>query len=178
VQAVLTIALDIDESVFQAYGVNGAGQAVVHRQLKRYYMLTFFQKLPPLTNAWPISPAPCGARPASPLVCTKYSSTGGPSSRLRPAHVAGRLDLELSATQDGGGEEARCCGLSLGLPVQPQTAQTRGADSSTTPRENDKQEVAMAASIPRVLLSSAAALTALVLFASGPAQAQSLSMAG
>ena len=46
-QTVTTIGLDIAKSVFQVHGVDSAGQLVVRRQLKRRYVLTFFQKLPP-----------------------------------------------------------------------------------------------------------------------------------
>ena len=45
-QSITTIGLDIAKSVFQVHGVNAAGQVVVRRQLKRRYVLTFFQKLP------------------------------------------------------------------------------------------------------------------------------------
>jgi transposase len=46
-QTVTTIGLDIAKSVFQLHGVDGAGQVVIRRQLKRRYVLAFFQKLPP-----------------------------------------------------------------------------------------------------------------------------------
>jgi transposase len=46
-QTVSTIGLDIAKSVFQVHGVDDAGQVVIRRQLKRRYLLTFFQKLPP-----------------------------------------------------------------------------------------------------------------------------------
>jgi len=46
-QAVTTVGLDIAKSVFQVHGVDGAGQVVIRRQLKRRYVLAFFQKLPP-----------------------------------------------------------------------------------------------------------------------------------
>src|SRR5918911_1922364 len=46
-QTVTTIGFDIAKSVFQVHGVDAAGQAVIRRQLKRRYVLTFFQKLPP-----------------------------------------------------------------------------------------------------------------------------------
>ena len=46
-QAIATIGLDIAKSVFQVHGVDAAGQVVVRRQLKRRYVLAFFQKLPP-----------------------------------------------------------------------------------------------------------------------------------
>ena len=46
-QAITTIGLDIAKSVFQVHCVDAAGQVVIRRQLKRRYLLTFFQKLPP-----------------------------------------------------------------------------------------------------------------------------------
>lgn len=46
-QAITTIGLDIAKSVFQVHGVDAAGQVVSRRQLKRRYVLAFFQKLPP-----------------------------------------------------------------------------------------------------------------------------------
>src|SRR5882757_1865125 len=45
-QTVTTIGLDIAKSVFQLHGVDAAGQVVIRRQLKRRYVLAFFQKLP------------------------------------------------------------------------------------------------------------------------------------
>ena len=46
-QTVTTVGLDIAKSVFQVHGVDGGGQVVIRRQLKRNYVLAFFQKLPP-----------------------------------------------------------------------------------------------------------------------------------
>jgi transposase len=46
-QAVTTIGLDIAKSVFQVHGVDATGNVIVRRQLKRRYVLAFFQKLPP-----------------------------------------------------------------------------------------------------------------------------------
>src|ERR1700747_3649789 len=45
-QTVTTIGLDIAKSVFQVHGVDAEGKAVIRRQLKRRYVLAFFQKLP------------------------------------------------------------------------------------------------------------------------------------
>ena len=45
-QVVRTVGLDIAKSVFQVHGVDGAGQVVIRRQLKRRYVLAFFDKLP------------------------------------------------------------------------------------------------------------------------------------
>jgi transposase len=46
-QAITTIGLDIAKSVFQIHGVDATGQVVIRRQLKRRYVLAFFQKLSP-----------------------------------------------------------------------------------------------------------------------------------
>src|SRR3979409_1745817 len=46
-QTVTTLGLDIAKSVFQVHGVDAAGQVLIRRQLKRRYVLAFFQKLPP-----------------------------------------------------------------------------------------------------------------------------------
>ena len=46
-QTVTTIGLDIAKSVFQVHGVNAEGEVILRRQLKRRYVLAFFEKLPP-----------------------------------------------------------------------------------------------------------------------------------
>jgi transposase len=46
-QAVTTIGLDIAKSVFQVHGIDAEGKVIVRRQLKRRYVLAFFQRLPP-----------------------------------------------------------------------------------------------------------------------------------
>jgi transposase len=45
-QAITTIGFDIAKSVFQVHGIDAAGNVAVRRQLKRRYVLTFFEKLP------------------------------------------------------------------------------------------------------------------------------------
>ncbi len=45
-RTITTIGLDIAKSVFQVYGVDADGNVVVRRQLRRRYVLAFFQKLP------------------------------------------------------------------------------------------------------------------------------------
>ena len=45
--SVTTIGLDIAKSVFQVHGIDAIGKVVIRRQLKRRYVLAFFQKLPP-----------------------------------------------------------------------------------------------------------------------------------
>ena len=44
---ITTIGLDIAKSVFQVHAVDAGGQVVFRRQLKRRYVLAFFEKLPP-----------------------------------------------------------------------------------------------------------------------------------
>ena len=44
---ITTIGLDIAKSVFQVHGIDAQGNVIVRRQLKRRYVLVFFQKLPP-----------------------------------------------------------------------------------------------------------------------------------
>jgi transposase len=46
-QSITTIGLDIAKSVFQVHGVDANGLVVIRRQLKRRYVLAFFEKLPP-----------------------------------------------------------------------------------------------------------------------------------
>ena len=45
-QTITTIGLDIAKSVFQVHGVDAEGNVIIRRQLKRRYVLLFFQKLP------------------------------------------------------------------------------------------------------------------------------------
>ena len=46
-QTITTVGLDIAKSVFQVHGVGAEGNVVIRRQLKRRYVVAFFQKLPP-----------------------------------------------------------------------------------------------------------------------------------
>jgi transposase len=46
-QSIRTIGLDIAKSVFQVHGVDAEGNVLLRRQLKRGYVLAFFQKVPP-----------------------------------------------------------------------------------------------------------------------------------
>ena len=45
-QSIATIGFDIAKSVFQVHGIDAEGHVLVRRQLKRRYVLAFFQKLP------------------------------------------------------------------------------------------------------------------------------------
>ena len=46
-QTITTIGLVIAKTVFQVHGVDAGGQVIVRRQLKRRYVVPFFQKLSP-----------------------------------------------------------------------------------------------------------------------------------
>src|SRR6202521_5363915 len=46
-ETITTIGLDIAKSVFQVHGVDADDKVALRRQLKRRYVLAFFQKLPP-----------------------------------------------------------------------------------------------------------------------------------
>ena len=46
-QTITTIGLNIAKSVFQVHGIDAEGKVIIRRQLKRRYVLAFFQKLPP-----------------------------------------------------------------------------------------------------------------------------------
>ena len=68
-QTVTIIGLDIAKSVFQVHGVDAGGQVIVRRQLKRRYVLTFFQKLPPCLVG--------------------IEACGSPPLRIDPCHIVG-----------------------------------------------------------------------------------------
>ena len=44
---VTTIGLDIAKSVFQVHGIGAEDKVIIRQQLKRRYVLAFFEKLPP-----------------------------------------------------------------------------------------------------------------------------------
>ena len=46
-QSITTIGLDIAKSVFQVHAVDEEGRVILRRQLKRRYVLAFFEKMPP-----------------------------------------------------------------------------------------------------------------------------------
>jgi hypothetical protein len=77
-QTITTIGLDIAKSVFQVHGVDAAGQVVIRRQLKRRYVLPFFQKLPPClvgieACAWLGGRTARNAEPVDPAIRTTHS---------------------------------------------------------------------------------------------------------
>ena len=71
-QTITTIGLDIAKSVFQAHGVDAAGQVVIRLQLKRRYVLAFFEKL-----------SPCLAVAAA-IACCRGSDAGNSAYQCAP----------------------------------------------------------------------------------------------
>ena len=87
-QTVTTIGLDIAKSVFQVHAVDAAGKVIIRRQLKRRYVLAFFEKLPPCPRSWRIT----SGKPCSPL-CRSLVSDWATSMaclprRLRTIHIS------------------------------------------------------------------------------------------
>jgi hypothetical protein len=76
-QAITTIGLDIAKSVFQVHGVDAEGNVVLHRQLKRRYILAFFQN----RRAWSVS------KPA-PRRVIKAAHERFAHQRLQPSHAS------------------------------------------------------------------------------------------
>ena len=78
-QTVTTIGLDIAKSVFQVHGIDAEGKVIIRRQLKRRYVLAFFQKL---------APASLVLRPALHHIIGRASSRGsGTRCLMPPAYV-------------------------------------------------------------------------------------------
>ena len=73
-QTITTIGLDMAKSVFQVHAVNAEGNVALRRQLKRRYVLAFFQKLPPCL-----------------VGIEACASTHGPQRRLLPPLTWSRL---------------------------------------------------------------------------------------
>ena len=114
-QAITTIGLDIAKSVFQVHGVDAEGKVVVRRQLKRRYVLAFFQKLPPCLVG--IKPAPrrilvrdSGARPQGSADATGLREAyvkrrrtmppmQKPSARLLACQTCGSLKTKTAEQQ-------------------------------------------------------------------------------
>jgi transposase len=46
-QSITTVGLDIAKSVFQVHGVDAEEHTVIRRQLKRRFVVAFFEKMPP-----------------------------------------------------------------------------------------------------------------------------------
>jgi transposase len=96
-QMVTTIGLDIAKSFFQVHGVDAAGQVVIRRQLKRRYVLAFFEKLPPCL----VGIEAC----ASSHHWSRELQVLGHTVRLMPAYVKPYVKRQKNDTADA---EAIC----------------------------------------------------------------------
>jgi hypothetical protein len=76
-QAVNTIGLDIAKSAFQVHGIDAKGNVIIRRQLKRRYVLAFFQKVPPcLVGIEACASSHYWSRELSPLACLAPPNLG------------------------------------------------------------------------------------------------------
>src|SRR5258706_703968 len=92
-QMITTIGLDIAKSVFQVHGVDAAGEVVIRRQLKRRYVLAFFQKLSPCLVGIEACP--------SPHYCSRERQALGHTVRLMPpAYVKPYVKRQKHDTAD------------------------------------------------------------------------------
>jgi transposase len=58
---ITTIGLDIAKSVFQVHGIDAEDKVIIRRQLKRRYVLAFFQKLAAIMQRFDCFAAPSTA---------------------------------------------------------------------------------------------------------------------
>jgi len=123
-QAITTIGLDIAKSVFQVHGIDAEGNVILRRQLKRRYVLVFFQKLPPclvgieLRLVASLVARTPGSRPHRSLDAAIANSAVGPERRLlRDSNTSGETvrfciypvsrPFFITATSDQSGHNAR-----------------------------------------------------------------------
>ena len=129
-QTITTIGLDIAKSVFQVHGVDAAGQVVIRRQLKRRYVLAFFQKLPPCL----IGIEACAS---SHYWSRELQALGHTVRLMPPAYVKPYVKRQKNDATDAEAMSNRtaphCCGPSdkrcLRLPAR---ALPRSASASTS----------------------------------------------
>jgi hypothetical protein len=60
--------------VFQVHGIDAEGNVLIRRQLKRRYVLTFFEKLQPCL----VGIEACAALAVAPSGCGRFSRPGSP----------------------------------------------------------------------------------------------------
>ena len=119
-QVVTTVGLDLAKSVFQVHGVDAQGEVVIRRQLKRRYVLAFFQKLSPClvgieacasSHHWSRELKALGhtVRLMPPAYVKPYVKrqknelrTRRPSARLSPGPTCGSSNQDARATERSG----------------------------------------------------------------------------
>src|SRR6201995_2702321 len=97
-QTVTTVGFDIAKSVFQVHGVDAVGQVVIRRQLKRRFVLSFFEKLPPCL----VGIEACAA---SHHLSREMQALGHPVRLMPPAYVKPYVKRQKNDTTDA---EAIC----------------------------------------------------------------------
>jgi transposase len=102
-QAVTTIGLDIAKSVFQIHGVDAAGNVIVRRQLKRRYVLPFFQKLPPCLVG--IEACASSHHWYGPLVGAKITTEQSVNASADAKEIDDKLKATAQTPSRGGAQE-------------------------------------------------------------------------
>jgi transposase len=111
-QTITTIGLDIAKSVFQVHGVDAGGQVVIRRQLKRRYVLAFFQKLTPCL----VGIEACAS---SHHWSRELQALGHKVRLMPPAYVKSARAMRMSLVGMvflGASGHQQCSSLTLGLP--------------------------------------------------------------
>ena len=108
-QAITTIGLDIAKSVFQVHGIDAEGKVLIRRQLKRRYVLAFFQKLSPcLVGIEACASSHHGSR--------QLQALGHRVRLMPPAYVSptssGRRTMPLTPRPSARRSPGLTCGLS------------------------------------------------------------------
>jgi transposase len=118
-QAITTIGLDIAKSVFQIHGVYAAGNVIVRRQLKRRYVLPFFQKLP----ACLVGIEACGS---SHHRSRELTALGHTVRLMPPVYVRPYVKRQENDAADAEASARRSLGPTCGL-LRPRRASSRAA---------------------------------------------------
>ena len=95
-QAVRTIGLDIAKSVFQVHGVDADDQVVIRRQLKRHYVLAFFQKMPPCLVGMEACATWSRERLMPPAYAKPYVKRSPRQQCREPRPMSGAIDLGIA----------------------------------------------------------------------------------
>src|SRR5450631_1946404 len=104
-QSITTIGLDIAKSVFQVHGIDAEDKVIIRRQLKRRYVLAFFQKLAKRTSPGRSTDLCLGPSPAA-FQCARLSWYEPFPERL--ALSALKVDAESHRRLAGREPDADC----------------------------------------------------------------------
>ena len=110
-QTITTVGLDIAKSVFQVHGVDADGNVVLRRQLKRRYVLAFFEKLSPCL----IGIEAC----ASSHYWSRELQALGHTVRLMPPSYVKDLKMFAHSEMHVASEFSRCAGFAPSRSIDP-----------------------------------------------------------